>query len=105
MNHVGSGGEEGAVASVGRGDAERDGEVRFADAGRPEQEDVAALLDEAEGRELGDERPVELGLEVEVEPGQRLVDRVTGEAEPGALAAGTGGGDLDLQQALEHLGG
>ena len=77
----------------------------FADAGRAEQQDVAALLDEAEGRKLGDQGAVELGLEVEVEPGQRLVDRVAREAKPGTLAAGAGGGDLDLEQALEHLGG
>jgi hypothetical protein len=71
VDHVGGGGEEGAVAGLGGGDPEGDGEVGCADAGRAEQQDVAALLDEAKGRELGDERPVEVGLEVEVEPGQR----------------------------------
>src|SRR5205085_2835808 len=61
--------------------------------------------DEAEGGELGHQLPVQGGLEVEVEVGQRLVDGVAGVAQPSALAPRPGLLDLQLEQVLEDLGG
>ena len=59
--------EEDRVAGLDGLDAEGDGEVRLAHAGRPEQHDVLGALDEAEAGELADLLAVDRGLEVEVE--------------------------------------
>jgi hypothetical protein len=59
----------------------------------PEQR-VAALLDEAQGTQLGDDCPVDRGLEVELEPAQALVERVVGEAQPARQTARAGRLDL-----------
>lgn len=59
--------------------AQRLREVALAGAGRPEQQDVLALGDEAAGRELVDERAVHVLVEIEIEG----VERAVGVAEAG----------------------
>ncbi len=63
---------EDAVALLDRGVADRLREVALAGAGRAEEERVLVLRDEARGRELEDERAVQLLVEVEVEGVERL---------------------------------
>jgi hypothetical protein len=79
--------------------------LAFSHARWPEQDDVAALFDEAQRGEFGEHFAVQRGLEVEVELGQRLVDRVAREAEPTAHPPGVGGVGFEGEQALQHLGG
>ena len=54
-------------------------------------------------RQLGDDRPVDRGLEVELELRQALVERVVGEAEPTRQPPGRGRLDLGRQEPLEDL--
>jgi hypothetical protein len=55
-----------AVAGLDRLPGEADREHRLADAGRPDEEDVGGLVDEAQRGELVDELSVQGGLRVEV---------------------------------------
>ena len=55
-----------AVALQDGGAPDRVREVTLAGAGRPEEEDVVALGDEARGGELVDERPIHLLVEIKV---------------------------------------
>src|SRR5213594_1282521 len=50
-DHARGGREEHAVAPLDRFEAEPDGEMGFADAGRPEQDDILPVLDEVTGGE------------------------------------------------------
>ena len=102
-HEVDRGREVGPVAGLGGGDPERDREMALADPRRSQEQRVAALLDEAQGGQLGDDRPVDRGLEVELELGQALVERVVGEAQPSRQPAGRGRLDLGREQALEDL--
>jgi hypothetical protein len=77
--------------------------VRFAHSRWSEEQRVAALLDEAQGGQLGDDRPVDRGLEVELELAEALVERVMGEAQPARQPSGGRGFHLGNQQALEDL--
>ena len=54
-------------------------------------------------RQLGDDGAVDGGLEVELEVGQALGERVVGEAQPAGQAPGGGGLDLGRQEPLEDL--
>jgi hypothetical protein len=62
-------------------DAEGDGQMGLADAGRPEQDDILGALDEAQPGELPDLLAVDRGLELEVELVQRLDPGQAGEFE------------------------
>ena len=66
-----------AIALLDRGAADRLGEMALAGAGWAEKERVLALLDEARGREVEDERAVHLLVEVEIE----ILERAIGVAE------------------------
>ncbi len=66
-HEIGRGREVGPVAGLGGGDPECDREMALADPRRSQEQRVAALLDEAQRRQLGDDRPVDRGLEVELE--------------------------------------
>src|SRR3981081_213685 len=59
LDHVAGGGEEGPDAGLGGGDSESDAEMCLTHSGWPEQDDVAALVDPAQGRELTDQLAVE----------------------------------------------
>jgi hypothetical protein len=56
--------------------------VGLADRGPAQEKGVAALFDEAQRRELGDDRPVDRALEVELELAEAFVERVVGAAQP-----------------------
>src|SRR3954454_16037213 len=82
---VGGGGEVGAVAGLGGGPAEPDGEMGFPDAGWPDEQDVGGGVEVAAGGQLVDELGVDAGGGVEVEVrqggwgGQRCEPEPTGE--------------------------
>ena len=63
------------MALLDDGEADRLGEVALAGAGRPEEERVLVLGDEAAGGELEDEAAVHLLVEVEVEGVEGLAAR------------------------------
>ena len=71
------------MALLDHGEADGLGEVAFARAGRPQEEAVLVLGDEAAGGELEDEAAVHLGVEVEVEG----VEGLAAVAEAGLLDA------------------
>ena len=70
----------------------------LAHARRSEQEHIALLLDEAQGRELAHHRTVEGGLEVEVKVGERLVDGIARKAQSSAQTPCSGGLHLDVEE-------
>jgi len=102
-HEVDRGREVGPVAGLGGGDPEGDREVALADPRRPQEQRIAPLLDEAQGRQLGDDGPVDRGLEVELEPGQALVERVVGEAQASREPAGRGRLHLGREEPLDDL--
>ena len=63
---------EDAAAVLDRGLADRLREVTLAGAGRSEEKRVFVLGDEAGGREVEDERAIELAIEIEIEGVERL---------------------------------
>jgi hypothetical protein len=84
--------------------AETDGEHGLADAGRPDEQHLGGVLEEAEGGELVDELAVNrwLGVEVEVgEPPWRGQRREAGEA---SMTSGFGGGELDVEEPFQERG-
>src|SRR6266540_2703694 len=83
-------------------EAHRVCERPFADAGRPDQQDVAVLLDEAERGELFDHAAVERRLGVVVDVGERLLGREAGEAEPALEPAPLDRLHLESEQPLEE---
>ena len=72
------------VALLDRGVADRLREMALAGAGRAEEERILPLLDEAARRQVVDQRPVHLLVEIEVE----AVERPIRVAKPGLLRAG-----------------
>src|SRR5215831_10899609 len=73
--------EEHRVAGLDRLDPERDGQMRLADAGRAEQDDVLGALDEAETSQLADLLAIDRRLKVEIELLQALHPGEPGELE------------------------
>ena len=80
-----------SAAALGRGDGQADREVRLADAGRAEEDDVLLPLQEPEFVKRVDLLPLDRGLEAEVEVLQRLDGRKTarshGRGEAPAVCA------------------
>ena len=74
--------EEDAVAVFDGLNAERDGEVCLAGAGRAEEDHVLRLGDEGARAQVRDQVPVGGGLVIEVEVLQRLVAREPGGFDP-----------------------
>ena len=74
--------EEDAVAVLGGLNAECDGEVCLAGAGRAEEDHVLRLNDEGARAQVRDQVPVGGGLVIEVEVLQRLVPREPGGFDP-----------------------
>ena len=62
-----------AIALLDRGAADRLGEMALAGAGRAEEERVLALLDEAGGGEVVDQRAIHLLVEIEIKAVERAV--------------------------------
>jgi len=103
-DEVGGGGVADAVAGVDGLEAERDREHCLAGAGRPDEQEVGLLVDEAQGGELVDEAPIERGLGAEVELLQGLGGWEPGEPQAAGEAALLGRGDLDVEQVVQKLG-
>lgn len=84
--------------------AERDRQMPFPDAGRPDQQDVRALLDEPQGGEVVDQAPVQRGLRIEVELLERLARRQLGEAQAALQAALLSSLNFDGEEIRQELG-
>ena len=63
---------KGAAAGANRADGDRGGDVRFADAGRADQQDAAVRVDEARAGQFDDLRLRHLRIEGPVEIGERF---------------------------------
>ena len=92
-----------AAAGLHRLDAERDGEVALAGAGRAEEVDDLVAVDEVELGERQDPVAVERGLEGEVEAGQRLDGREPGHHQRRLDAAALAQGQLLGEQGIDRL--
>ena len=79
-DQIGGRGEAHLVAVLGGEVAERDRQMRLADAGGAEKDDVLGALDEGEAGELVDLRARYAGGEAEVEAVERLDRREAGDA-------------------------
>jgi hypothetical protein len=84
-------------------EGEAGGQVSFPDAGWTEQQDVLAVVEEAEGSELGDGLPGHLGLGLEVELFEGLVPGQSRQLEVGLHAALEACGELDVEELVEDL--
>jgi hypothetical protein len=62
MSQVGGGGEVNAMAHLASEHAQGDGQMRFADAGRSKQDDIAAFAPKAAGSQFVDETAIHGGL-------------------------------------------
>ena len=87
-DQIGRGGEAHLPAALRGEVAERDRQVRLADAAGPEQHDVLGALDEGEAGELLDLRARRAGGEGEVEAVERLDRREAGDARQTSRAPG-----------------
>jgi len=98
-------GEVCAVSGFGDFAGQTDGEHRFPDAGRPDQQDVGRRLEVAVGCQVPDEGRVDtrLGLVVEVLQGGRAGQ--AREPEPAGEPAGFGGLHFDAEQPFQGGGG
>ena len=67
MDERGSGGERDTVSALAGSEAERQSGVRLAGSGRPERNDIAALLDPVAAGQLENQRLVERRLGGELE--------------------------------------
>ena len=78
--------------------------MRFADAGRAEQTEILAVLDEVTGAEGLDLLLVEPGLVGEVEALQALDEGEAGQVRPHRDVLGGLGGDLFAEDQVEEVG-
>ena len=102
-DEVGQRGEVDALSGLDGLDAERGGEVALAGAGRAEEVDDLAAVDEVELGQRQDAVAVERGLEGEVEAGQRLDRGQAGHAQRRLDAAVLAQGQLFRQQDVDGL--
>src|SRR5712691_3256666 len=96
--------EEHAIPALDRLEAQPDGQVRLADAGRPEEDDILAVLDEVTATERLDLLLVERGLIVEVEGLQALHEREAREMGAHRDVLGRLRGDLLREEGVEEVG-
>jgi len=96
----GGGGEGDPLAGQAGPDRDRDRQVCLAGAGRPEQDDVVAGVQEVELAEVLDHLPLDRALEGEVELLERLAGREAGRFDPRLAAVALPGGDLGREQGL-----
>lgn len=100
---LGGGGERDPVAGLAGADAQPDGQVRFAGAGRAEEDDVLLGGDEVQRAQVGDRLAFEGALMVEVEVFQRFSGREAGGPDAAFAAVGLAGGNLALQAGDQEL--
>src|SRR5689334_16267673 len=94
-----------APAALRRGNGETDRQVRFADAGRPEEDHILASLDEAELMQTFNLLAPQRGLEGEVEVAQLLDRRQPTGPHRGLQASIIAELNLRRQQLLDRLRG
>jgi hypothetical protein len=99
----GGGGESGAVPGLAGADAQADGQVGLAGAGRAEEYHVVAGGDEVQGAQVGDGLAFERAGVVEVEFLQALAGGEPGGADAAFAAVGFAGGDFALQAGGEEF--
>ena len=104
MNEPGRRREEHAVAVLDGFEAEPDRQMRLADARRPEEDDILAVLDKVTAAEGLDLLLVERGLVAEVEGLQALDEGEARQVRPHGDVLGRLGGDLLGEQRVEELG-
>jgi hypothetical protein len=92
------------MAEFGGEHAQGDGQVGFADAGRAQQDDVAALMKKAAGGELVEEPFIERGLLGEIETGEALLIGQVGELEVKANGFVVPAAEFALEQVAEEMG-
>ncbi len=105
VDEFGQGAVVDPAAALGGGDGEGDRQVRLADAGGPEEDDVLPALDEAEFVQGVDLFALDRGLEAEVELGQRLERGQSDGTHGGGKAAAVAQRDLGGEKLLHGLGG
>lgn len=84
--------------------AERDGEVRLADAWRTKEDDIAALVQETPGRQLIEDALVERWLLMELEVGEMLLIGQVGELEVETYRLLVAETHLGIEQITEEVG-
>ena len=77
--------------------------MAFAHTRWPQQDHVAALLDEAQRGEFSEHLAIQRRLEVQIELGERLVNRVARKAQPSAQPPRPRCIRFDRHQAFQHL--
>ena len=93
-----------APAALRGGDGETDRQVRFADAGRPEEDHILAALDEAELVQALDLLAAQRRLKGEIEVAELLDDRQSAGAHRGLQPPVIAQLNLRREQLLDRLG-
>jgi hypothetical protein len=99
----GGGGEGHSVAGLAGPDAQADGQMRLAGAGRAEEDHVLPGHHEVQRAQVRDHLPLQRTGMVEVELLQALARREAGGADAALAAVGLAGGDLALQAGSQEL--
>jgi hypothetical protein len=99
----GGGGEGDAVAGLAGPDAEADGEVGLAGAGRAQEDHVLFAGHEIEGAEVGDGVSLEGALVVEVEVLEGLAGGEPGGFDAALAAVVLAGGDFSFEAGGQEL--
>ena len=103
VDPLAGGGEQHPVSGLAGPDGQPDRQMRFAGAGRAEEDHVLLAGDEVQGAEVGDQVPFQPAGVVEVELLQALAGREPGGPDPAFAAVGVAGGDLALQAGGQIL--
>jgi len=104
VEQVGDGVEGDGLAVEDGGHPQRDRQMGFPDARRPQQQHILAVRDEADGGQVADLRLVDRRLAGEVELVERFDERKTRAANMGGDGLLLAGGELGLKQAVEERG-
>ena len=92
------------MAGFGGPDAKGDCQMRLADARRPEENDIAAIVKEAQRRQLVDEALVDRGLLLEIEVLEPLRIRETCELQTEPHCSLVPMPQLAVEQIAEEMG-
>ena len=100
---IGDGGEVNAVAHLAGEHAQRDGQMGFADAGRAEEDEVAAFAQVAAGGQFFDEPPVDGGLRRVIKVFEPFQGRELCELEVDLDGLAMTFGDFAVEQMAEEV--
>jgi hypothetical protein len=101
--HFHGGEEEETVSEFGGENAQGDGKMSFADAGRTQEQNIAAFGKEATGGQFLQQGLINGGLEGEVEVFEPLEIRQTGKAQVGFDDACTPRCQFGFEQATQEV--